>query len=466
MLSALFLQQLADHLKSLRVQLSLVVVAALFAASGAVYAAKFLRIADLSPIVERDVERRYDVADLNGLADSRLRLLNERLPTEFMTEGGGNWFGDSFQFEARSGGDFDYHNASRSSNHWVRRYEVVDWTFLVRLVISFLCIVLAYDTISGGRESGTLRLVLANPVPRWALVVARVGAHLCVVLSVVAVGATLSLLILSLSGMVTLTAGLAVDALLFLLGTAIYATLFLCLATGISAMARTSGASLILLVLVWAVVVVVVPQTAYLVAQQAVDLPSDWKRTLVDRVGQVTEELASQGLRPRAREEAAVDDYAVEQRWLRVVQQAEREGFAELRGRYAEALRQYRVARAVHMISPGMSFQYTAEALLRTGLGKYLHFEPQARRYRDDLRDFIRARDATDPRSPHLHFLPGFLSTAPLDADEIPRFREQRLPLGRSLELIRVPLILLLTETALALFFALWAVGRLELSRD
>ena len=117
MIMTLYFHQLAEHLKSLRLQVSLVVVAGLFAASGGVYVYKYLRLADLSPIVQRDIERRYDVDDLNGLVDSRLRLLNDRLPTEFMTEGGGNWFGDSFQLEARTGGDFDYHGASRSSNH-------------------------------------------------------------------------------------------------------------------------------------------------------------------------------------------------------------------------------------------------------------------------------------------------------------------------------------------------------------
>ena len=123
MLSALYVHQLADHLKSLRVQVSLLVVVGLFAANGGIYVYKYLRLADLGPYVQRDVERRFDVADLNRLVDSRLRLLNDRLFTEFIAEGGANWFGDSFHTLARTGGDFDYRGASRSSNHWVRRYE-------------------------------------------------------------------------------------------------------------------------------------------------------------------------------------------------------------------------------------------------------------------------------------------------------------------------------------------------------
>ena len=78
MITTLYLHQLAEHLKSLRLQVSLIVVVGLFAASGGIYVYKYLRLADLAPIVQRDIERRYEVDDLNELLDSRLRLLNER----------------------------------------------------------------------------------------------------------------------------------------------------------------------------------------------------------------------------------------------------------------------------------------------------------------------------------------------------------------------------------------------------
>ncbi|HCL27618.1 MAG TPA: hypothetical protein DIC52_04170 [Candidatus Latescibacteria bacterium] len=53
-------------------------------------------------------------------------------------------------------------------------------TLLLRLVLSFLCIVLAYDGIAGEAERGTLRLVLAYPISPSARIALRhlIGACL------------------------------------------------------------------------------------------------------------------------------------------------------------------------------------------------------------------------------------------------------------------------------------------------
>lgn len=462
-MAAIFLHQLADHTKSLRFQVGLLVVVGLFAASSAVHVCRFQRMADLAPFVQRDVVDRYAQAkDLNSLATAELRLLNERLPTEFMADGGASWFGDAFYLQAETGGGFDYSAASRFSNHWVRRYEVVDWTLLVRLVVSFLCVVLAYDSLSGERESGTLRLLLANPVSRVRVLAAKVGANLAVVLAGVAVGSLVSVLILTLSAAVPLTAGLVADWFLYLVGTAAYAAVFLLLATGVSALARTSGASLILLVLVWAVLVVVLPQTSYLIAVQSVEVNRGWKAAASRYVQVVRERLQQEGLEPRPRTVAVADGDVLEQRYLSQLADAEREGEALLKAQYARALHQYRVARGVSLISPGMAFQYAAEALLKTGLGKYEHFERQAWDYRQALRQFIRARDAADPDSPHLYFLPGFLSTRLLDLRDVPRFHEEPLPLASSLKLAWVPLLVIVGEVLAGIGFAVWAVRRME----
>ena len=39
----------------------------------------------------------------------------------------------------------------------MQRYEILDCAFVVRFVISFLCIVIAYNSVSGELESGTDR---------------------------------------------------------------------------------------------------------------------------------------------------------------------------------------------------------------------------------------------------------------------------------------------------------------------
>ena len=86
-------------------------------------------------------------------------------------------------------------------------------------------------------------------------------------------GSLLSLLILVLGGVLEPDGEVWLSYAFFLLGTAVFITLFLLLSTGISALARSSASSLVLLVTAWTVLMVVIPQTSYLAAVTAVKSP-------------------------------------------------------------------------------------------------------------------------------------------------------------------------------------------------
>ena len=42
----------------------------------------------------------------------------------------------------------------------------VDWAFIIGYVLSLIALLFTFDAISGERERGTLRLMLANSIPR------------------------------------------------------------------------------------------------------------------------------------------------------------------------------------------------------------------------------------------------------------------------------------------------------------
>ena len=60
-----------------------------------------------------------------------------------------------------------------SDNPFLSIFLAVDVIFVFKIVLSALAILFAYNTISGEREDGTLKLVLSNPVPRDALVLGK-----------------------------------------------------------------------------------------------------------------------------------------------------------------------------------------------------------------------------------------------------------------------------------------------------
>ncbi len=51
----------------------------------------------------------------------------------------------------------------------------VDFVFLVQMVISLIALLFASDMISGEKESGTLRAMLANSLPRDTMLVGKIG---------------------------------------------------------------------------------------------------------------------------------------------------------------------------------------------------------------------------------------------------------------------------------------------------
>jgi len=276
------------------------------------------------------------------------------------------------------------------------------------------------------------------------------------------VGSLVSLLILSLHGVLELNGQLAQSYLLFLLGSSVHAALFLLLGAGISVLTRNSASALVFLVTAWTLIVVVVPQTAYLVAVRAVPPAGNMGRWIGEFQQEQQEALIEEGLFPRSPEIAATDGYTLEKRYARRVEELVEEGDREIRGAYRRNQVQYDLARAIHMISPGYSFQYAVESLLGAGVARFQSFHAQGYRYRDELRAFLREKDAADASSPHVPFLAGFMSTAALAADEIPRFVQKELALGDRVAAGTTPIAILILETGLAFLFAVVAFQRVE----
>ena len=459
----IFWRQIHDNFRSLRFQLGLVALLLFFAINGVVYSWKMEQQIEEDARIQADVERIYEEAQtVDAAAQRAYKVVSRPLGTEFMAEAGFNWFHDTMWVAAvwppvRL-------DSMRTTNNWMRRFELLDWTVIVRYVLSFLCVVLAYNAVSGEAESGTLQMVLSNPVSRGTFLGGKLLAHLATLLVATAVGSLVSLLILSLHGVLELDGSIAQSYLFFLVGTAAYVVFFLLIGTGISVLTRSSASSLVFMVTAWTLVVVVVPQTAYLVAVRVVGAEGDLAGMIRGYEQQQREVLVREGLFPRPLEIARVDGFALEKRFERRFEELAEEGDRMVRQVYRGHRVQYDVARTIHLVSPGYAFQYAVEALLGAGVERFQRFHEQGYRYRESLKAFLRERDATDPESPHVFapVAPGFLSTVPLAAGDIPRFAQTELSLADRLEAGTVPISVLLLETGLAFLFAVVAFQRAE----
>ena len=456
-----FLHQLHDNLRSLRFQVSLGILLMFFVANGVIYTMKIQRTGNqYARVTSLDEERIARAETLNGVVGQWNKIRSPDIGIEFIAEAGSFWFNYARWVNPESGSTM-WPSSSRTTNAWMRQFEVLDWTVIVRYILSFLCIVLAYNAISSELESGSLRLALANSVPRAHYLMGKFFGHLVTLLVATVIGSLLSLLILVVNHALQVDADLARGYLLFLMVVLFYLSLFLLISLGVSVVARTSATSLVFLITAWTLLVVVIPQTSYLIAMH---VTGHINANEEDYEREYREALEREGIVTRAPELARSDNYAMEQSYVERMEEMGAEMDRLRRDVERRQLLQYDMARQVNLLSPGFAFQYAVEAFLSTGIIRYESFSKQAWEYRANLREFLRARDAADPDSPQIAFLPRFMSDRPIDTSDIPRFKEKPVPFREGLAAAVLPFSILLIEAVAAFFFALVAFNRADLT--
>ena len=153
-------------------------------------------------------------------------------------------------------------------------FPLVDLVFVVTVLMSLAALIFAYDAVSGEKEDGTLKLMLANALPRPVVILAKIA------------GGGLSLLV---PFLMSLTVGLLVVLVhpgvgwggtdwaalgLITLGAVLYIMLFYALGVFVSARHHASSASIMTSLLVWVLAVLVVPNLSPYVASFFAPTPS------------------------------------------------------------------------------------------------------------------------------------------------------------------------------------------------
>ena len=138
-------------------------------------------------------------------------------------------------------------------NELMKALTQVDFTAVVAILLSFLAVVLGFDGICGELERGTLRQVLANPVPRTSLVLSKlIGGSLSLWVSL-AVAYAVSLLIMVSNPDVHLTGDHWIRLGAYFLLACLFLSQVFSLALLASSCTRNSDTSLTLCLFAWLV---------------------------------------------------------------------------------------------------------------------------------------------------------------------------------------------------------------------
>ena len=266
-------RELYDNLSSLRFALATVLLLGLMLTNGVVH---------LREQPKRLQEYRNAVAEhrnhLESNADDSLYKLAEQGPgyldkkpssLRFCAEGG-----EFFLPRGALGGLHRWGTADLES-FWILAYlsgspnlrnvrpnvTKVDWVFIAGYVLSLVALLFTFDAISGERERGTLRLMLANSAPRHTVLIGKfIGALISIVIPFT-LAMLMNLLVISTATDVHLNVESWRRLGIIFLITLLYSCLFLGLGLLVSSRVQRSAVSLVILLLIWVVFVVFTPNT-------------------------------------------------------------------------------------------------------------------------------------------------------------------------------------------------------------
>jgi ABC-type transport system involved in multi-copper enzyme maturation permease subunit len=145
-------------------------------------------------------------------------------------------------------------------------YPLPDLAVVVGVLFSLLALLFAHDAMSGEREDGTLRLLVAHDISRVSIVVGKaVGRSLALLIPLVA-GMLIGALVIAASPSLDWSRTEWGAAAVLAAAAAIYVTAFVCLGVMISAWTRTARTSLVVSLGAWAVFILIVPALSPYVA--------------------------------------------------------------------------------------------------------------------------------------------------------------------------------------------------------
>ena len=144
-----------------------------------------------------------------------------------------------------------------TDNPFIAFFSSIDIVFVFEVILSLMGLIFAYDAIAGERERGTLRLVLAQPIGRGQILLAKyISAMACLLVPLI-LSLIFALLLLTRSIPLSTADFLRIAGIV--LTSFAYLSLFYLIGLLISVATRRTGTALMLAMFVWGFLILVYP---------------------------------------------------------------------------------------------------------------------------------------------------------------------------------------------------------------
>lgn len=331
---------------------------------------------------------------------------------------------------------FEFMVRHDSANPLLKRSESLSWSFIVSMFLSFITLLLAFDSISGEKEDRTLSLIFSNPVPRRTFLCSKLLSIVSVVGGMMLVGILVSLLILTVSGQMVMSGMFLCETAGFILISLLFITTFAVFGLLSSAVTRYSNVSLLISLCFWLFSAVIIPNTSVFWAARLFPIPTS------DEVAQAIHN-EQEDIRKNA-PEGSFSSNSSQPFYYRHELRANYQMnvmLAEKRHKdayYQQMFGQFERTRQLTLLSPIAQFDYINEAFLGGGYLRFRKNWNDLHIFQEQFLQWFKDIDAKDAESPHWYNPIEDYSTSkkPVAVDQIPLYQEQVAPFGQRLQYI------------------------------
>ena len=455
--------ELRNNLLSLRFHIAFVLVTVTFIAGTVTFLKKHHFVMQEYSKYQNELtaqQVKTAQSNLSRFAVTQWSFTFEPRPNSFVSDCREMHFPNRFSYNAYN--VFGFNAGEATTNPFLGGFQDINWSFITSVVLSFAVLILTFDTVSGQRESNTLALVLANPIPRATVLCGKYVTALITTMLMATVGVILSLLIIVLSGRIDLSTSLFMEILGFLLSVFLFTSCFAAFGILSSVLVRSSNVSLLIGLVFWLLFVVVIPNSAVFWANKVFAI--EHADTVNERISAARREL-NRDAPPGSWSSNGGFPFLPEHQLRAALQTKLMNSEMDIRSAYyRDMFAQLGRTRLLTSISPMALFEYMTEAVVGGGYLRFTHTWRDLHEYQGQFLDFFKRMDAADPDSPHWYNPYEYLSTTkkPINFAELPVFREKPISFAERLSFVRNYLVVLVGYTAAVLSLVFFLFSRYD----
>jgi ABC-type transport system involved in multi-copper enzyme maturation permease subunit len=327
-------------------------------------------------------------------------------------------------------------------------FRIIDFAFIVMFVLSLMAIQFTYDAVNGERESGTLKLVFSNAVPRAKYLIAKCAGSWLGLVVPMGIPVLIALLMVIGAG-VPMTYGHWIKVGVLLGLSLLLFTVFILLGVLVSTITRRSSVSFLLALLIWVAFVMIIPRSGVMAAGGLVDVP---RASEIESQREAFANEKWQGyigsVSTRCPVKGTLEHNADSRDTLKEAMDNEIEAYdAQLREGFRQRkIRQETIAWNLSRLSPASAYQLAAMSLAGTDTESKARSEDDMNRYREQLNQYAMAKQAEsggmggiritmsmDEQGKTNLSVDASRAREGLDISDMPRFKASEVSLGEAI---------------------------------